>query len=64
MCETFKWREADKILSNIQSVHYRRVKRFDDIKISGEEKMIAAVSADGEKICYYVCYEDWFSVIL
>lgn len=45
-----------------QTVHYRRLKRYDILKIGGEEKLISPVSAEKEEILYYVCFEDLFNV--
>lgn len=46
-----------------QTVHYRRLKRFDILKIGGEEKLISPVSADRDKILYYVSFDELFQII-
>lgn len=45
-----------------QTVYYRRLKRYDILKIGGEEKLISPVSADKEEILYYVCFDELFDV--
>lgn len=45
-----------------QTVHYRRLKRYDILKIGGEEKLIYPVSADKEEILYYTSFDELFNV--
>jgi hypothetical protein len=45
------------MLSNIQSIHYIRLKRFDVLNLGGEEKLTEPASADNEEIRYYICYK-------
>lgn len=45
-----------------QTVYDRRLKRYDILKIGGEEKLISPVSADKEEILYYVCFDELFDV--
>lgn len=51
-----------KVVKVKQTVHYRRLKRYDVLKIGGEEKLISPVSADNEEILYYVCFDELFNV--
>lgn len=46
-----------------QTVHYRRLRRYDVLKIGGEEKLIAPVTENGEEILYYVCYDSLFDIL-
>lgn len=55
-------KEAKSIKAK-QTVHYRRLKRYDILKIGGEEKLISPVFADKEEILYYVCFDQLFNVI-
>lgn len=52
-----------KIVTFKQPVHYRRLKRYDILKIGGEDKLIVSVSAGREEILYYIYFDELFYVI-
>lgn len=55
-------KEAKRV-SVKQTVHYRRLRRYDVLKIGAEEKLISPVSGDGEEILYYVCVDSLFDIL-
>ncbi|XP_008189564.1 SCAN domain-containing protein 3-like, partial [Acyrthosiphon pisum] len=46
-----------------KSIHYRRLKRFDIVKIGAEEKLIAPMNSDSEEMRYYVRYNELYDII-
>lgn len=46
-----------------QTVHYRRLKRYDILNVGGEEKLTTPLSADKTEILYYVAFDELFDVI-
>jgi len=51
------------VLKGKQTVHYRRLKRFDILSIGGEEKLTVPLSAEKIEILYYVTFDELFNVI-
>ncbi|KAL3277973.1 hypothetical protein HHI36_013313 [Cryptolaemus montrouzieri] len=41
----------------------RRIKRYNILTISGEEKLIAPMKEDNGEIKYYVCYHDSVNIL-
>jgi hypothetical protein len=52
-----------KSVKGKQTVHYRRLKRYDILNIGGEEKLTVPLSAEKTEILYYVTFDELFSVI-
>lgn len=52
-----------KCVKEKQTVHYRRLKRYDILNIGGEDKLIAPISAEKAEILYYVTIDEVFNVI-
>lgn len=55
-------KEAKRV-SVKQTVHYRRLRRYDILEIGGAERLIHPVSADKEQILYYTCFDELFDII-
>jgi len=52
-----------KSVKGKQTVHYRRLKRYDILNIGGEEKLTVPLSAEKTEILYYVNFDELFNVI-
>ena len=52
-----------KSVKGKQTVHYRRLKRYDILNIGGEEKLTVPLSAEKTEILYYVNFHELFNVI-
>jgi hypothetical protein len=52
-----------KSVKGKQTVHYRRLKRYDILNIGGEEKLTVTLSAEKTEILYYVTFDKLLSVI-
>jgi hypothetical protein len=52
-----------KSVKGKQTVHYRRLKRYDILNIGDEEKLTVPLSAEKTEILYYVTFDELFNVI-
>jgi hypothetical protein len=52
-----------KSIKGKQTVHYRRLERYDILSIGGEEKLTVPLSAERTEILYYVTFDELFNVI-
>ena len=52
-----------KSVKRKQTVHYRRLKRYDILNVGGEEKLTVSLSAEKTEILYYVTFDELFNVI-
>jgi len=52
-----------KRVKGIQTVHYKRLKRYDILNVGGEEKLTVPLSAEKTEILYYVTFDELFNVI-
>jgi hypothetical protein len=52
-----------KSVKGKQTVHYRRLKRYDILNIGSEEKLTVPLSAEKPEIMYYVTFDELFNVI-
>ena len=52
-----------KSVKGKQTVHYRRLKRYDILNIGGEEKLTVPLSAEKTEILYYCTLDELFNVI-
>lgn len=70
-CFYFSQQKYSKILSEVVSakikcntpLDYRRLKRFDVLKINDEEKLIVPLKPGETNIQYYVTYEELYSIL-
>jgi hypothetical protein len=46
-----------------QTVHYRRLKRYDILNIGGEEKLTVPLSAEKTEILYCVIFDELFNAM-
>jgi hypothetical protein len=52
-----------KSVKGKQTVHYRRLKRYDILNIGGEEKLTVPLSVKKTETIYYVTFDELFNVI-
>jgi hypothetical protein len=56
-------KEAKKSVKGKQTVHYRRLKRYDILNIGGEETLTVPLFAEKTEILCYVTFDKMFNVI-